>query len=147
MAKQTTTNKQPVFTELKNTFRFFPFKNQTAPFIVIILLGLIFNFIFKYQEVQVRTFRKLGLNAIGENINAIHFYDNLEFQSWAIRNYKKNGTQTIHGLYKRDYKQYIFDCNGDEDYFINKKKVPSDPTSFVDDESYLTILIKSLDNK
>lgn len=43
MAKQTTTNKQPVFTELKNTFRFFPFKNQTAPFIVIILLGLIFN--------------------------------------------------------------------------------------------------------
>lgn len=43
MAKQTTTSKQPVFTELKNTFRFFPFKNQTAPFIVIILLGLIFN--------------------------------------------------------------------------------------------------------
>jgi len=43
MAKQATTNKQPVFTELKNTFRFFPFKNQTAPFIVIILLGLIFN--------------------------------------------------------------------------------------------------------
>ena len=43
MAKQTTTTKQPVFTELKNTFRFFPFKNQTAPFIVIILLGLIFN--------------------------------------------------------------------------------------------------------
>ena len=43
MAKQTTTSKQPVFNELKNTFRFFPFKNQTAPFIVIILLGLIFN--------------------------------------------------------------------------------------------------------
>ncbi len=43
MAKQTTSPKQPVFTELKNTFRFFPFKNQTAPFIVIILLGLIFN--------------------------------------------------------------------------------------------------------
>lgn len=43
MAKQTTKLKQPVFTELKNTFRFFPFKNQTTPFIVIILLGLIFN--------------------------------------------------------------------------------------------------------
>jgi len=43
MAKQTTSPKQPVFKELKNTFHFFPFKNQRAPFIVIILLGLIFN--------------------------------------------------------------------------------------------------------
>ncbi len=43
MAKQTTSSKQPTFKELKNTFRFFPFKNQTTPFIVIILLGLIFN--------------------------------------------------------------------------------------------------------
>ena len=42
MAKQTNT-KQPVFTELKNTFHFFPFKNQNTPFIVIFLLGLIFN--------------------------------------------------------------------------------------------------------
>ncbi len=43
MAKQKTTNQQPVFTELTNTFRFFPFKNHKAPIIVIILLGLIFN--------------------------------------------------------------------------------------------------------
>src|ERR1700752_5000489 len=43
MAKQTTAGKQPVFTELKNTFRFFPFKNQAAPIIVIFLIGLIFN--------------------------------------------------------------------------------------------------------
>ena len=43
MAKETTSIKQPKFEELKNTFRFFPFKNQKAPFIVIILLGLIFN--------------------------------------------------------------------------------------------------------
>ena len=43
MAKQTTSAKQPVFKELQNTFHFFPFKNQRAPFIVIILLGLIFN--------------------------------------------------------------------------------------------------------
>ena len=43
MAKQTITPKQPVFQELKNTFHFFPFKNQKAPFIVIALLGLIFN--------------------------------------------------------------------------------------------------------
>lgn len=43
MAKQSAGAKQPTFHELKNTFRFFPFKNQTTPFIVIILLGLIFN--------------------------------------------------------------------------------------------------------
>jgi tetratricopeptide (TPR) repeat protein len=43
MAKKTAAAKQPTFQELKNTFHFFPFKNQTTPFIVIILLGLIFN--------------------------------------------------------------------------------------------------------
>jgi tetratricopeptide (TPR) repeat protein len=43
MAKETTSIKEPKFEELKNTFRFFPFSNQKAPFIVIILLGLIFN--------------------------------------------------------------------------------------------------------
>lgn len=46
MAKETTasaTLKQPQFEELTNTFRFFPFKNKYAPFIVLILLGLIFN--------------------------------------------------------------------------------------------------------
>jgi tetratricopeptide (TPR) repeat protein len=50
MAKQTTSPKQPVFKELKNTFHFFPFKNQTAPFIVIILLGLIFNLTSLHNE-------------------------------------------------------------------------------------------------
>lgn len=43
MAKQTTSAKQPVLNELKNTFRFFPFQNHKTPFIVILLLGLIFN--------------------------------------------------------------------------------------------------------
>lgn len=43
MAKQNTVTKEPVFTELKNTFRLFPFKNQKTPFIVILLIGLIFN--------------------------------------------------------------------------------------------------------
>lgn len=50
MAKQTASPKQPTFTELKNTFHFFPFKNQTAPFIVIILLGLIFNLTSLHNE-------------------------------------------------------------------------------------------------
>ena len=43
MAKQTVAGKQPVFNELKNTFRFFPFRNQSAPIIVLFLIGLIFN--------------------------------------------------------------------------------------------------------
>jgi tetratricopeptide (TPR) repeat protein len=51
MAKNTVTDKQPVFTELENTnFRFFPFKNQKAPYIVIILLGLIFNLTSLHNE-------------------------------------------------------------------------------------------------
>lgn len=50
MAKQPAKVKQPVFSEIKNTFHFFPFKNQKAPFIVIILLGLIFNLTSLYNE-------------------------------------------------------------------------------------------------
>lgn len=50
MAKQTTVSKQPVFTELKNTYRFFPFKNHKTPFIVILLLGLIFNITTLHNE-------------------------------------------------------------------------------------------------
>ncbi|MBL7934469.1 MAG: hypothetical protein JNM51_01520, partial [Bacteroidia bacterium] len=50
MAKQPASTKQPTFKELKNTFHFFPFKNQTAPFIVIILLGLIFNLTSLHNE-------------------------------------------------------------------------------------------------
>lgn len=43
MAKQQTAPKQPVFNELKNTYHFFPFTNQKVPYIIIVLLGLIFN--------------------------------------------------------------------------------------------------------
>src|SRR6188508_3426380 len=50
MAKQTASTKQPTFKALTNTFHFFPFKNQTAPFIVIILLGLIFNLTSLHNE-------------------------------------------------------------------------------------------------
>ncbi len=50
MAKNTVTDKQPVFTELDNGFRFFPFKNQKIPYIVIILLGLIFNLTSLHNE-------------------------------------------------------------------------------------------------
>lgn len=51
MAKQNNSaNKQPVLAPLENTFRFFPFKNQKAPFLVILLLGLIFNITSLYNE-------------------------------------------------------------------------------------------------
>jgi tetratricopeptide (TPR) repeat protein len=50
MAKNTVTDKQPVFNELNNSFRFFPFKNLKAPYIVIILLGLIFNLTSLHNE-------------------------------------------------------------------------------------------------
>ncbi len=51
MAKKTPpADKQPVFNELDNSFRFFPFKNLKAPYIVIILLGLIFNLTSLHNE-------------------------------------------------------------------------------------------------
>ncbi len=50
MAKKTTAEKEPVFNELNNSFRFFPFKNQKAPYIIIILLGLIFNLTSLHNE-------------------------------------------------------------------------------------------------
>lgn len=50
MAKQPVSTKQPIFKELTNTFHFFPFKNQVTPFIVIILLGLIFNLTSLHNE-------------------------------------------------------------------------------------------------
>ena len=50
MAKNTIADKEPVFNELNNSFRFFPFKNQKAPYIVIILLGLIFNLTSLHNE-------------------------------------------------------------------------------------------------
>lgn len=51
MAKNTVTDKQPVFTELGNQgFRLFPFQNQKTPYIVIILLGLIFNLTSLHNE-------------------------------------------------------------------------------------------------
>ncbi len=51
MAKIIVTDKQAVFTGANTAhFRFFPFKNQKAPYIVIILLGLIFNLTSLHNE-------------------------------------------------------------------------------------------------
>lgn len=50
MAKQTKGSKQPVFAELKNTFKYFPFLNQKQPIIVLALIGIIFYSTSLYNE-------------------------------------------------------------------------------------------------
>ena len=50
MAKQTKGSKQPVFKELKNTFKYFPFINQKQPLIVLALIGIIFYSTSLYNE-------------------------------------------------------------------------------------------------
>jgi tetratricopeptide (TPR) repeat protein len=50
MAKQTKGSKQPVFAELKNTFKYFPFINQKQPIIVLALIGIIFYSTSLYNE-------------------------------------------------------------------------------------------------
>lgn len=50
MAKQTKGSKQPVFPELKNTFKYFPFINQKQPIIVLALIGVIFYCTSLYNE-------------------------------------------------------------------------------------------------
>ena len=50
MAKQTKGTKQPIFKELKNTFKYFPFINQKQPLIVLALIGIIFYSTSLYNE-------------------------------------------------------------------------------------------------
>jgi len=50
MAKQTKGSKAPVFAELKNTFKYFPFINQKQPIIVLALIGIIFYSTSLYNE-------------------------------------------------------------------------------------------------
>ncbi len=50
MAKQNTTSKLPEFTELKNTFKYFPFKNQKTPIFILVCLGILLNITSLHNE-------------------------------------------------------------------------------------------------
>lgn len=77
------------------------------------------NFIFKYENVVNR------LKVQGDDVNLYHFFNTDMFQIWAIQNYKTNASFEEWNDYKEAFKTYIYEQDGDEDYFINKTKVGS----------------------
>jgi len=79
------------------------------------------NFIFKYQDVLLRKGAQ-GLRYYGPKQNTIHFFDTDKFQLYALNNYKKNCKFIKKTEYKMELKQYIFEQNGDNEYFKNKTK-------------------------
>ena len=81
------------------------------------------NFIFKYEGVLDRMKTKPFFGA-SESFN---FFDSELFQIWSINNYKTNTNFERQIDYKKVYKQYIYDINGDELYYKYKKKVISLP--------------------
>jgi hypothetical protein len=82
------------------------------------------NFVFKYHDVLDRISDKpfFGTGSI-----AFNFFDSIPLQVWSINNYKQNANFTKQTDYKKVYKQYIYDANGDEVYFKYKRKVVSLP--------------------
>ena len=84
------------------------------------------NFVFKYIDVNTRFPGILNrLNLTENNTSLAHFFNTKDFQAWSIQNYKTHCSFDKIEDYKIAYKQYIFDINGDEEYFKNKVKVPS----------------------
>lgn len=84
------------------------------------------NFIFKYVDVIERFPKVLNnLNIEEHNVKLAHFFHSKDFQAWSIQYYKEHCNFDKIQDYKIAYKQFIFNINGDIDYFKNKIKHPS----------------------
>ncbi len=79
------------------------------------------SFIFKYQDAQLRI-GAMGLSCYGPKQNTIHFFDTDNFQLYNLNNYKENCSFINPVNYKLPLKQYIYEHDGDEEYFKNKTK-------------------------
>lgn len=77
------------------------------------------SFIFKFGGVALR------MKIQGRDIPLHHFFNSDTFQIWAIQNYKTNTSFVEWKDYKIPFKTYIYEQDGNEDYFINKTKEPS----------------------
>lgn len=82
------------------------------------------NYCLKYQGVQMRMI--LSANDAVLEKNVFHFFDGKDFNDYALYTdieTKYPGTDPRH--YKLPMKKYIYSVLKDEDYFVNKIKVPS----------------------
>ena len=79
------------------------------------------NFVYKYMKVALRM-RRAGLRNFGPDQNTIHFFENDDFQVFAMNNYHEHCAFNSMTDYKLPLKEYILAQNKDYDYFNNKGK-------------------------
>lgn len=79
------------------------------------------SFIYKWHKVLTRVLI-LDLRGFGPDQNTIHFFDTPNFQLYAMNNYKESCNFVKDTECKMALRQYIFDQNGDQEYFDTKCK-------------------------
>ena len=101
-----------------------------APFEIMTAYDVLWwiNFTLKWQDVVLRMPCSGKENAKTLFNNTIHFFCTEDFQKWSL-NEKNHREEKIlsnkFSSYKYIAKKYIFDFTKDNNYFLNKKKVPS----------------------
>ena len=83
-----------------------------------------FNYVFKYQGVQLRMMISAPDTALNENV--FHFFDNADWNDWCLytdQEIRYPGTDPL--LYKKPLKDFILEKTGDQDYYDTKGKVRS----------------------
>lgn len=87
------------------------------------------NFNFKWQAVNFRIVSHAINNEVGNKLinNLAHFFNTEDFQAWSLsEGHYFNGSGW--GEYKSVMKKYIYQVNGDSEYFKYKTKFPSLPS-------------------
>lgn len=85
-----------------------------------------YNFSIKWTFVREAA-KLICVNKVTRDC-VVNFFETDDFQSWSVSNFdniKKHNVFKEPKFYKQPLKQYVFDFNGDEDYFLNKPKVNS----------------------
>lgn len=88
-----------------------------------------YNFGIKWSYVREVQRMLCTRNASRECV--VNFFETDDFQSWSVNNFENIKLHNVFKepkWYKKELKQYIFDYNHDEDYFLNKPKVNSRST-------------------
>lgn len=113
-------------------------------------LGWMINFCLKWTWVS--SFNELFLVGTKNQFKTSVFYNTPYFQSWAINNFLNISQNNIYGkeakYYKRELKEYCNSVFEDENYLLNKSKVPSwnaalTPKISVPLETYNALTIKT----
>jgi len=83
------------------------------------------NFTCKYQDVLMRMGSQWGLLPVEPYYNCVHFYNNPNFQRWAMQNYQSNCDYQEKHQYKQKMRDYLLQEGCDEKYCNTKWKMGS----------------------